>query len=87
MASDSGVQRERRFAVSAYKECPACHTPITVGTPIKRYFQRVGGFGPEGRWEDTKKFKHASCPKRAAPRKDSRGFVRQSQLLDAEDYR
>ena len=67
-------------------KCPACHNPIPTGSEIKRWFRRVGGFGAEGHWEDTGQWKHAKCPKVAAPRKDSRGFVRQSQLLDSEDY-
>lgn len=68
------------------QKCPACGSMIDTGAPIKRWFRRIGGFGPEGHWEDTGKFKHATCPKTPTPRKDSRGFVRQSQLLDAEDY-
>lgn len=49
--------------------CSACHQPIPPGTPIKRHLLRVGGWGTDGRWEDTGKFRHVACPKVVLPRR------------------
>lgn len=66
------------------QECPACGGRIKAGDPIKRYVQRVGGWGDEGRWSDTGKFRHVTCPKVSLPRRHA-PRVSSAQLWDADN--
>lgn len=63
-------------------DCPACHQPIDRGTDIKRWVRRIGGFGPEGHWEDTGQFKHATCPKTQLPSRRASRISRAQVLID-----